>query len=73
MAATFDCTQLGGFMIKKGQRVSFKPEWRDPGDEGIVFVAAEDEDGGRVLITAEIGLTIKPVQVVGVDMIECAS
>jgi hypothetical protein len=39
-------------MIRKGQAVAIRPQWRDPGDENVQFVALEDEDGGRVLIGA---------------------
>lgn len=56
--------------ITQGQRVTFKPEWRDPGDEAIEFIATEDEDGGRVKVRALLGLPIDPEQVVTVDMIE---
>ncbi len=37
-------------MIKAGDRVTIKPEWRDTGDDLFTFVAIEDEDGGRVRI-----------------------
>ena len=60
-------------MIKANQRVYFKPEFQDPGDKDILFVALEDEDGGRVKVVAQLGLPINPVQVVEVSMIECAS
>ena len=59
-------------MILKGDRVTIKPEWQDPGDSEIEFVAMEDEDGGRVAIKARLGLAIDPVQVVNVDMLETA-
>ena len=60
--------------IKAGQRVIFKPEWQDTGDQEILFVAIEDEDGGRVAVRAELGLSINPIQVVDVSMIDkCAS
>lgn len=59
-------------MIKQGQKITFKPEFQDAGDEAITFVAIEDEDGGRVKVRAELGLPINPVQVVRVDMIATA-
>lgn len=59
--------------IKRNQLIRFKPEWSDLGDEDIVFVAIEDEDGGRVKVRAELGMTINPVQVVDTRMILCAS
>ena len=63
-------------MIRKGQPVTIRPEWRDQGDENARFVALEDEDGGRVLIGA-LGVLSHfiPSQVVTTDMLEapCAS
>lgn len=56
-------------MIIKGQRVYIKPEFQDSGDESIVFIAVEDEDGGRVKIQAMLGLSINPIQVVEVRML----
>lgn len=57
-------------MIRKGDRVTFKPEWSDPGDETILFVAIDDEEKGRVTVQAMLGMFINPTQVVRVDMIE---
>jgi hypothetical protein len=57
-------------MIKKGDVVTIKPEWRDPGDDKITFIACEDEDGGRVLIEPQIAMRIKPRQVVLCSMLE---
>ena len=59
--------------IKRNQIIRFKPEWSDPGDDKIVFIAIEDEDGGRVKVRAELGMAINPVQVVETRMILCAS
>ena len=59
-------------MITKGQRVHFKPEWQDKGDADIAFFAVEDEDGGRVKVRADIGLTFNPTSVVDVSMIALA-
>lgn len=56
-------------MIRKGQPVTFKPEWQDPGDAEIAFIAVEDEDGGRVRVRSLLGLPINPEQVVDVSMI----
>jgi len=58
-------------MIHRGDRIWFREEYRDPGDESIEFVAVEDEDGGRVRVEARIpGLSLYPTSVVRVDMIE---
>jgi hypothetical protein len=58
-------------MIRKGQPVTVRPEWRDPGDENVRFIALEDEAGGRVLIGA-LGVLSQftPSQVVRTDMLE---
>lgn len=55
--------------IKRGDIVTFKSEYQDPGDDRITFIAIEDEDGGRVLVEAQLGLPINPTQVVAVRMI----
>jgi hypothetical protein len=56
--------------IKVGDVVTIKPEWRDPGDEKIRFIALEDEDGGRVRIEAQLGLALNPNEVVTTEMLE---
>lgn len=56
--------------IKTGDRLTIRPQWRDPGDESIEWLAVEDEDGGRVLIEAQVDLPIKPTQRVAVEMVE---
>lgn len=58
-----------GFKVKRGDVVTFKLEWQDAGDANIVFRAIEDEDGGRVKVSAELGLPFNPVQVVCVDWV----
>jgi len=55
--------------IKKGDRVVFKPEWQDAGDENIVFLAIEDEEDGRVLVEAQVDLPIKPTQLIETRMV----
>lgn len=57
-------------MVLKGDVVRFKTDWQDEGDENIVFVALEDEDGGRVLIQAQLGLELNPTQVAHTYMLE---
>lgn len=60
-------------MIRKGDRVTIRPQWRDPGDETRVFIAMEDESGGRVeIIDASSSMTIKPTQIVETRMLETA-
>lgn len=58
-------------MIKAGDRVAIKPEWRDDGDDAFTFVAIEDEDGGRVRIGVLDCLThFVPQQVVLVEWLD---
>jgi hypothetical protein len=60
--------------IRKDDRIRIKPEWQEPGDDKFIWVAVEDEDGGRVRIApANIGLTIPANQVVDTRMAELAS
>ncbi len=61
--------------VKRGQLVTFKPEWQDAGDNEITFRAIEDScervNGTMtVAVIAELGLPINPVQVASLDMIE---
>lgn len=56
--------------VRRGDRVIFKPDWQDPGDESVVFVAVDDESNGRVTVQdANNDLEIKPTQVVATSMI----
>jgi hypothetical protein len=59
-------------MIRKGDILSIKPEWRDAGDENFSWVARSDEEKGRVDISAlELSeMPIWPMQTVRVDMVE---
>lgn len=57
-------------MITKGQTVQIKPEWQDPGDSEFVWIALEDEDGGRVSIQPlNTGLTFPPISRVNTSML----
>ena len=57
--------------ISKGDTVRILPQWRDPGDDKLTWIALEDEDGGRVRITpTNTGLTIAPQYVVLTTMLE---
>jgi hypothetical protein len=58
-------------MIRKDDKLKIKPEWQDPGDSELIFIALEDEDGGRVRIGAPgILHSFMPNQVVRVSMVE---
>lgn len=57
-------------MIRKGDTVTIKPEWQDPGDSEFRWIAVDDEEGGRVsIMPVDTGLAIPPVQTVTVDML----
>lgn len=56
--------------IKRGDRIRIRPEWRDPGDDDFIWIALEDEGGGRVRIAALMDWPIPPHQVVTTNMIE---
>lgn len=56
--------------IKRGDVITFLPEWRDKGDEKIEFRAAEDYNGdGSLDVVAGVALPFRPVQRVKVSMI----
>ena len=57
-------------MIKKGHMIRIRPEFQDEGDGNFTWVAREDEEQGRVGITAlGTGLVIAPWQTVSTDML----
>lgn len=56
--------------IRKGDRIHFKPEWQDSGDDKVTFLAQSDEYNGRVEVVAMLGLPFNPWHVATVDMIE---
>jgi hypothetical protein len=59
-------------MIRKGDIVTIKPEWRSAGEARFTYVARNDEEKGRVDISA---LELKhwriwPVETVSTTMLE---
>lgn len=55
-------------MIKRGDKVEILPEFRDEGDEEFDWIAASDEEKGRVDISpTNTGLAITPIQTVKVE------
>jgi hypothetical protein len=59
-------------MIRKGDIITIKPEWHDAGNASFTWVARNDEENGRVDISAvELAyMTVWPMQTVRTDMIE---
>ena len=59
-------------MIKKGDIITIKPEWRDAGNARFTWVARNDEEHGRVDISAvELAcMAVLPSQTVRSEMIE---
>ena len=57
-------------IIKAGGIVNIKPEWLDQGEENTVFRAIDDLEKGRVMVAAEIGLSINPTSIVHEEMIQ---
>ena len=58
--------------IKKGDTVQIKKAYQDEGDESFVWVAAEDEDGDRVLLEVDWGGVYKKTEVFQTYMLEAA-
>ena len=59
-------------MIKKGDIITIKPEWQDGGNASFTWVARNDEENGRVDISAvELAyMAVWPSQTVRSEMIE---
>ena len=57
-------------MIKAKDIIKIKTEFQDEGDDSLIWIALEDEDGGRVKISPlNTGLELPPNQVVTTEMI----
>lgn len=58
-------------MIRKGDPVTIKPEYRDAGEGPRLYLAASDEAEGSVTITpVDWPWPIKPIERVRVSMLE---
>jgi hypothetical protein len=55
--------------MKRGDIVRFK-EVIDVGDDELRMVALEDEDGGRVLVQALVGMSLNPTARYNVSELE---
>jgi hypothetical protein len=61
-------------MIKAKDIIRIKPEYQDDGDDSLVWIALEDEDGGRVRIAPiNTGMKFPPNQIVSIEMIDKAT
>jgi hypothetical protein len=49
--------------ITKGQIVTLKPEWLEPGETNLPHIALEDSCRGtvRVIVAVDVGLPIPPI------------
>jgi imidazole glycerol phosphate synthase subunit HisF len=57
--------------IKIGDKVKFKKQYQDKGDDLIEFVVVESSnDCNRVTVEAQIGFRINPTYRVTVDMLD---
>lgn len=57
--------------LRKGDIVSIRPEFQDPGDDSLTWVVVFDEEKGRVDISPfDTGLTIPPVYTLRVEQVE---
>jgi len=57
-------------MIRAKDTVQIKPEFQDSGDKQLIWIALEDEDGGRVRIAPiNTGMKYPPNQVVTTEML----
>ena len=57
-------------LIRKGDRIFFKPEWQDKGDSEKTFVAMEDQHNNNVAVVCLLGMVINPWHYARLDMIE---
>ena len=63
---------LSKAVIKKGDIITIKPQWRDAGNASFTWIACNDEENGWVDISAvELAyMDVWPAQTVRTDMIE---
>ena len=59
-------------MYRKGDRIEILPEFRDPGDENFSWIVVGDEEKGRVDISPEMELALRPTYVVPSSQIRYA-
>ena len=59
-------------MIKTGDIITIKPQWQDAGNASFTWVARDDEENGRVDISAvELAyMAVWPMQTVRSEIIE---
>lgn len=62
-------------VIKRGMRITWKPQWRDAGDDKYTFIAVTDEhpiDRGFYASTIENTMVFRPQSIGRADMVELA-
>lgn len=58
-------------MLKKGDRISILPEYRNKGEERFIWVVSGDEEKGRVDISPlNTGLSFIPIETVPTYMVK---
>ena len=58
-------------MIRKNDKIKIKPEYQDHGDQLFTWIAADDEEKGRVTVMPiDTGFAIAPTYVLPVDWLE---
>ncbi|PJA32525.1 MAG: hypothetical protein CO187_03550 [Zetaproteobacteria bacterium CG_4_9_14_3_um_filter_53_7] len=58
-------------MLKRGDRISILPQYRNPGEEQFIWVVAGDEEKGRVDISPlNSGLSFIPIETVPAYMVK---
>jgi hypothetical protein len=58
-----------GERVEEMDKVRIRPEWQDTGDENIVWMIVEN-NGGRLLLQADLGLPLNPQCVVTREMVD---
>jgi hypothetical protein len=69
-----DLEKSGAMQVKKGMRITWRPQWCDRGDENYTFVAISDEglDGDFRVATVESTLFVRPWSSARAHMVERA-
>jgi hypothetical protein len=62
-------------VIRKGDKIIFKPEYREPGDTAQYYAHSDEWDDGRIQVTSlpTETLPLPPINTVLVSMLEKAA